>query len=301
MLKRILWVALAGCGVVIVALIIYLLPAHLEIRDVQPSVPEAKAFDVLKDADNKPIRVSAILTSSQHAPGRPIGHHSIVIEWADGRIFLIDAGMDESASMEFGRLLQLLWSAEPAQFHTTVFDAIGARAEQIAGIGFTHLHIDHTQALAAQCKGQPKFKIYQTADQHVLHNVNTRESAEILRTCPDATVIETDSLVPLEGFPGLGLLPLGGHTPGSTLFAVAVEDQLLLFSGDITNSKRDLLNDAGKGMFYSYLVVPEDTGRTQLLRGWLRDMDQLPNVHVLVSHDIEDMQALNKGLKEESS
>ena len=58
------------------------------------------------------------------------------------------------------------------------------------------------------------------------------------------------------------------------------------------------MNDAGKGAFYSYLVVPEDTGRTQLLRGWLRDMEQLPNVHVLVSHDIEDMQALNKDLKE---
>ena len=49
---------------------------------------------------------------------------------------------------------------------------------------------------------------------------------------------------------------IGGHTPGSTLFAVADGGRLLLFTGDITNSKADILENRGKGFVYSYLLVP---------------------------------------------
>ena len=99
------------------------------------------------------------------------------------------------------------------------------------------------------------------------------------------------AVMAVDGFPGLGLVALGGHTPGSTLFAVAVGDHLWLLSGDISNSKTDLLNDIGKGFFYSYLVVPEHTGRSELLRPWLAALDAKADTTVIVSHDLPDIAA----------
>ena len=90
---------------------------------------------------------------------------------------------------------------------------------------------------------------------------------------------------------GLGIAGLGGHTPGSTMFAVAVNGRLWLFSGDTTNSKADLLSDTGKGFLYSYLMVPEDTARTGELRRWFAGLDAEADMQVVVSHDIADIEA----------
>jgi hypothetical protein len=95
--------------------------------------------------------------------------------------------------------------------------------------------------------------------------------------------------MPVEGFPGLGMVALGGHTPGSTLFAIAVRGRLWLLSGDIANSKADLVSDTGKGFLYSYLMVPENTGRTEMLRGWLTGLDAESDMTVLVSLDLPDV------------
>jgi glyoxylase-like metal-dependent hydrolase (beta-lactamase superfamily II) len=95
----------------------------------------------------------------------------------------------------------------------------------------------------------------------------------------------------VEGFPGLGVIALGGHTPGSTLFAVAIGDQLWLLSGDISNSKADLLSDTGKGFLYSYLLVPENTARNDVLRPWLGELDAEEDMIVIVSHDLFDIAA----------
>jgi glyoxylase-like metal-dependent hydrolase (beta-lactamase superfamily II) len=92
-------------------------------------------------------------------------------------------------------------------------------------------------------------------------------------------------------FPGLGIVELGGHTPGSTLFAVASENRLWLFSGDTTNSKADLLDNKGKGFLYSTILVPENTARTQALRSWLAGLDANHDVTVVVSHDLADIEA----------
>ena len=85
---------------------------------------------------------------------------------------------------------------------------------------------------------------------------------------------------------------MGGHTPGSTLWAVAVDDKVLLFSGDITNSKHKLDADEGKGFLYSFIFVPEDTARTAELRAWLRELDAKPEFSVVVAHDIKQMASI---------
>jgi hypothetical protein len=53
----------------------------------------------------------------------------------------------------------------------------------------------------------------------------------------------------------------GQSAPGSTLFAVAVQERILRFAGDTTNSKAVLLDDRPKAWWYRYLAVPEYTAR----------------------------------------
>lgn len=96
-------------------------------------------------------------------------------------------------------------------------------------------------------------------------------------------------MMAVEGFPGLGVVALGGHTPGSTLFVIAVEGRVWLLSGDITNSKADLLSDTGKGFFYSYVLVPEHSARSGMLRSWLGRLDANRDMTVVVSHDLADI------------
>ncbi|MFT4521043.1 MAG: ABC-type sulfate/molybdate transport systems ATPase subunit, partial [Halioglobus sp.] len=52
----------------------------------------------------------------------------------------------------------------------------------------------------------------------------------------------------------------------------------------------------GKGWVYSNLLVPEDTARTAQLRQWLRALSKRPEVVVVVSHDLGDIQ--DSGLSE---
>lgn len=294
MRKKWLIALLGMLAATLIGAVLYLLPAHMQVRDVRPSLPDASALRALTESDNKPVRVSAVLTSSQRSLRGSIGHHAVVVEWADGRLFLIDAGMDAENAAEFGRLMELLWSSDPAEFHTTVFDALGERSSQVAAVGFTHLHIDHVQGIELACASEPPFVVVQSRHQRELQNMNTEESATILESCPRGEPIDAGNLTEVPGFPGLAIYALGGHTPGSTLFAVAVDDQVLLFPGDITNAKSDLIHDRDKGFVYSFLLVPEDTARTRDLRSWLRDMQDQADIHVYVSHDLADMRELNR-------
>lgn len=271
---------------------LYLLPAQLDIRQIGPGLPDVAQFEALRRTANGPVSVSAIRTSSQESEVLSLGHHTVVIEWADGRLMLIDAGMDAAAARDFGRLMEWLYGAQPAEVHTTAVRELGDRLQDVAAIGFTHLHIDHTQGAVALCANNPRMKVVQTNLQRTTHNVNTTEGAAIVAGCRQADAIDADTLTELADFPGVGIYSLGGHTPGSTLFAVAVEERILLFSGDITNSKTDLVEDTGKGFAYSYLVVPENTDRTAELRLWLHGLDQTDHMSVYVSHDIGDMEGL---------
>jgi len=271
---------------VVVALVIYLLPAHLEVRDNQTALPSLSNIKQVASSDDLPIQVSYILTSSQSIPGGTTGHHSIVIEWQDGRSFLIDTGMDAGAAIEFGSLLETMWGADPVAVKTTTQEALANKQRQASGVGLTHLHIDHSQGLEALCAALTNLMLFQTAVQHNVHNMHTTEGAELAANCRK-TEIGGDVLTPVPGFTGLAMYNLGGHTPGSTLFVVSTLDETYLFSGDTTNSKADIDNNTPKPWWYSYLIVPEDTNRTAQLREWLKEIDTQQGYTVVVSHDVD--------------
>ena len=280
--------------IVIVVLLagVLLIPPHLQTLRVEPPLPSEAELRALLAVENGPVGVRYLNTSSQRGPNGGAGHNVFVIEWAGGELFMIDAGMDRATAAEFSRLIEFAMGASAAEIHGSVAELLGDDIERITGVAFTHLHIDHTQGVLAFCEARGEgARRYQTRWQAELHNFNTVEGAAIVaQSCLQPGELSGGNILTAEGFPGLGIVGLGGHTPGSTLFAAAIDDRLWLFSGDTTNSKANLLNNVGKGFLYSNILVPENTGRTEALRLWLTGLDANDDMTVVVSHDLADIE-----------
>jgi glyoxylase-like metal-dependent hydrolase (beta-lactamase superfamily II) len=272
---------------------IALVPPHLQIRSVEPSLPDVAGLRALLSVENGPVGIRYVNTSSQALGQGELGHTVFLVEWANGNLFMVDAGMDRKTAVEFGRLMESVLGAEEAVSHGTIAELLGEDTMRVMAVGYTHLHIDHAQGTVPFCAARGSgASVFQTSWQADLHNFNTEESAAIVaESCLEPGTLGEGAVMDVDGFPGIGLVALGGHTPGSTLFAVAVGDRLWLLSGDISNSKADLLNDTGKGFLYSYLIVPEHTGRSELLRPWLAALDAEADTTVIVSHDLPDIAA----------
>jgi glyoxylase-like metal-dependent hydrolase (beta-lactamase superfamily II) len=285
--------AVALVGLLLVAAIAFLVPPHLQVRGVEPDLPSEAALRALLSVDDGPSSVRYVATSEQALPRGRLGHTTILVEWANGKLFMIDAGMDRAAAAEFGELMETALGAGPAVSHGNIAELLGDDARRVSGVAFTHLHIDHVQGLNSLCEARGAgASVYQTSWQAELHNFNTEEGAEIVEdSCLEAGTLSGASVMTIEGFPGLGVVALGGHTPGSTLFAIADNDRLWLLSGDTTNTLTDLLTNTGKGFLYSSLLVPENTARTAALRGWLAGLDSNEDMTVVVSHDLDALEA----------
>ena len=89
--------------------------------------------------DDQPLRVSVINTASQpmarsgvldaerdpdSAQPYVMSHPSFVLEWADGRILLIDTGMTPEQATAFGKPIQMIRDAQPIEPHQSTADAL---------------------------------------------------------------------------------------------------------------------------------------------------------------------------------
>lgn len=293
-MRLFLWIVAGGILAVALVLAAIVVPALLQVRSVEPPLPSEDELRALLEVEDGPVRLHYVNTSSQAIGDRALGHTVFLAEWANGDVFMIDAGMDRDEAIEFGGLMETLLGAAPARAHGTIAELLGPDGvERVKGVAFTHLHIDHSQGTVPFCEARgPGARVFQTRWQADLHNFNTEEGAAIVRdSCLEPGAMSGETILRPEGFPGLGVVALGGHTPGSTLFAIPVDGRLWVFSGDITNTKQDIVTDTGKPFLYSHLMVPEHTGRTGQLRRWLAELDGRPDIRVIVSHDLMDVEA----------
>ncbi len=268
--------------------------AHWDIRQVNPALPSLEDLDARLNTDNGPVQIRYLLNASQSNPGGgSLTHSSFLFEWSDGKQFLLDVGMDRQGTIEFGEISETVFGANPIQFHGTIADQLGPAAANITGLAFTHLHQDHTGGATALCsKAQGPVSVFQTRWQADWGNTVTEMGRVLLddASCLCFIKLPEPEVNTVPGFPGLLMISAGGHTPGSTVYAAKIEGYTWLFSGDITNSKQDLLSNTSKALWYSTLMVPESRKRLDTLRQWLANIDQLPNRQVVVSHDLDALQ-----------
>jgi len=195
-------------SLVVLGLAIFLVPPHLQTQGIEPDLPNEQALRDLMTTQNGPIAVHYVLTASQDVRGRDLGHTSFVIEWANGNLFLIDAGMDETGAEEFAELMAGISGGGDAKFFGKLGEQLGGELERVKGIGFTHLHIDHTQGVTAFCEARgPGTDLLQTDDQRDEHNFNTVEGAEIVvKSCLSRGTLQGREILTSDAFPGLGLI-----------------------------------------------------------------------------------------------
>ncbi|HXZ84200.1 MAG TPA: MBL fold metallo-hydrolase [Myxococcota bacterium] len=313
MLRRILIGLAALIVAAVAAAAIVLALDKRAINGIAPPLPspdEVLAFD--PDAD-LPVRLSWLNTATQPmsrslvldpardpTPSAPylMSHPSFVLEWADGRIFLVDVGMDPEAAEAFGRPFELVVGAGKIQPLGSGAARLGDALARVAGIAFTHEHPDHVEGVAELCRLHPKpIALFQGRLQVEETNFTTRPGQREISEakCLARRVLDGTRLLALPGFPGLAFFAAGGHTPGSQIFVAHVRGasgvRTWIFVGDIANQIDGVRQNVPKPSFYSLLIVPESTARLDALRRFLAELEREHGAGLLVSHDQLSLQA----------
>jgi glyoxylase-like metal-dependent hydrolase (beta-lactamase superfamily II) len=246
------------------------------------------------DTSSQAVPRSGVLGSADPHPERPyrLSHSSFVLEWPDGRILLVDTGMTREQAASFGGIAEWV-GAGPIEVHTTVAETLGGRQRDVAGIVFTHLHVDHVDGVTELCRdrGSSRISVFMTPQQAGAGNFTTNSVKATVDAlgCLDEVVLKGGELAELAGFPGVYVIAAGGHTPGSQIVVAAIDRgegrHRAVFTGDIVNNIDGIEYDVGKPLLYRMLVVPEADDRLGELRRFLRSLRDRGGFELLVSHD----------------
>ena len=301
-----------GMAVVITGLIW----THVVVQNARGPLPlMADVLDLAKAGD-VPVRVSVIETARQRmpranvldasrdpSPGAPyvMTFPAFVLEWADGRLLLIDAGMSRRRAAEFGAILTRFAGADPIEPGVSVGEALGEAASRVGGIVFTHLHVDHVEGLRELCdKAGHRIKVFMSALQYDQWTFTTAEGMTIVEEsgCAERIRLGEPRFQMLDGFPGVAVIPAGGHTPGSELIVAAVRDatgtvRRFAFIGDIANAIDGVRGDVPKPLLYRLLIIPEDDDRLGELRRYARSLEREHGFVVVPSHDGDHLKSLD--------
>jgi glyoxylase-like metal-dependent hydrolase (beta-lactamase superfamily II) len=226
---------------------------------------------------------------------------AFVITWADGRRFVIDAGLTPADAADFGRPLTWFTASGPMTSVGSLSTLIAPQS--INGMGFTHLHVDHTSGANDLCDAGADFTLYQTVEQFNLLNYLTYQQSDQLAevACSMRLLLasQDDLLREVQGFPGLYLVHVAGHTPGSQVFIVHVQQgrktMTYILAGDLANHRDGVLYNIPKPAWYSRWIVPESLPQLDLARRWLKFLDDQSSMTVLLSHDRQALMSSGVG------
>ncbi|MFP6639499.1 MAG: ABC transporter substrate-binding protein [Myxococcota bacterium] len=302
------WTAgLALIALIVAGALLYQAHRAISLERVPLPSPSHLADRLEAEEAHGPIRLYWINTASQTLPTSGVmdtagtaegdlefemSFPAFVLEWADGRLLLVDAGMDEAGARSFGAPLSAMGLAEAMRPHTSVADALGDARKRVKGIVFTHLHADHVGGLSALCQtGEVDARVFMTDAQSKRPNFTTSGGLEqvLEANCVETETPVAEALAPVPGFPGVGIIAAAGHTPGSQLIVARIGSgpsaRNVVFTGDIVNHAQAIPLDRGKPFLYRTFLVPEDESRQSSLRGFLRDLHDRQGFGLLVSHD----------------
>ncbi len=281
--------------------------AHMAINSERAVLPAREAIVAADKVADRPVRLRWINTASQPMPRaavldrsadpRPsdpyvMSHPSFVLEWADGRLLLVDVGMNRAGATAFGRRIEMLSGGGPIEPHPSVAERLAEQRGRVQGVLLTHLHFDHVSGLAdLGTGGDHPVPVFMTEAQVERPNFTTRGELRQLQAIPFVRIerLAGGALPDVPGFPGVYVIAAGGHTPGSQIIVAHVSGpdgtHGYVFTGDIVNNIDGINYNIPKPFLYRLLIVPESEGRLAELRGFLRDLRDADGLTLLVSHD----------------
>ena len=306
--KKLVLALLALVVLAVLAAGVGLLWAHVSLRGERPPLPPADRVASALSADGeRPVSLRWINTASQDMPRSAVlepeldptpdapyrmSHPSFILEWKDGRILLVDVGMTPDQAASFGGPAELV-GARPIEPHAPAATRLGPRRDDVQGVVFSHMHVDHVQGVVALCDGRREpLRVFGTKGQLVRTNYTTQPARDVVgeAACVELVALEdAGPLIALDGFPGVRIIEAAGHTPGSQVVVAEVDDgagpKRYVFTGDVANARDGIRLDLPKPWYYSTFIVPEDTDRLGQVRRFVRDLAQEHDFTVLVQHD----------------
>lgn len=288
-MKLILKLAAGLIAIAVLGYGIYFGPSQIQTLSTAPGLPGENALREIMEAENSPTSVKLLLNASQVVGDQILAHTVFVAEWENGDRFLIDLGMEEETATEFAEYFVGLFGAGEDTFFGDIAQQLGDDITSVKGISLTHLHADHIQGIEVFCRANPEGAILLQSDtQQNVHNYTTRDSAKLVEeSCLTRGTLEGDKVLTNPDFPGIGIVPIGGHSPGAAVIAVAADGHLFLFAGDTTFRKEDLVSNTSKPIIYTTTVVPENRFQNARLRKWLAELDAKDDIDVIISHDLQ--------------
>lgn len=307
MLRKVLvaLVAVVALFVAVVAGGLFL--AKRAIRAIAPPLPSAAEIVAFDPSADLPVRLTWLNTARQKMPRSGViepsldptpdapyvmSHPSFVLEWADGRIFLIDVGMDRDSALAFGKPIEAISGGDPIEPLGSAAGKLGDALPRVAGVAFTHEHTDHTSGVAELCRlHEAPIRLVQNRLQVEESNFTTRGAQQQLvdAKCLKRELVSGGPLFAIDGFPGLAFFAAAGHTPGSQVFVAHVRGagrvRTCVFTGDVVNQIDGARRNLPKPHLYSVLLVPESTERLDVLRRLLGELEREHGATLLVSHD----------------
>jgi glyoxylase-like metal-dependent hydrolase (beta-lactamase superfamily II) len=207
-----------------------------------------------------------------------------VVEHKDGTV-LIDTGVNPEAKKVWPKSS---WEAFPVTKFTeenrleNQLKLIGLKLEDINFVVFTHLHLDHA--------GQA-FLFSNLKTPLVVHKKELMYAAYLMWLGKTGAYVPQD-LEPLKGapwytfdgehielLPGIELIHVGGHTPGSIMVKTTTDTgNTYIFTGDLVHLP-DELEVESKG----WLLGNADEYLTSLRK--LKLLARCPNTNLVISHD----------------
>lgn len=300
MIKRILIVALALILLGLAGISSLVLSAHQQIDDLNPPFPSLSQIRDSARVGGLPISLemfntasqmiekTSVLEASESGEMFEMSFPAFLITWENGRQFLVDAGMTESVATAFGKPSEIL-GAGPMQYHGALNSYVNV--DSIAGIGFTHLHQDHVDGVQTLCPEAKNLVIIQGEKQFTQTNYGTAQQNELLASldCGERLLIRDNRILKsIAGFPGLYMIDVAGHTPGSQVFVVHIKvegrNTTYVLAGDLANHFDGIDSNIPKPAFYSRFIVPENLKQLNRARIWLKQLDAEYNINVLISH-----------------
>ena len=255
---------------------------HLdEIRGVAGMIPGARALriNVLKFAESRRTKNFSV----KGAPAEPSvqARTAYQVVYAGGSV-MIDSGMDQQVHKFFGRGVEEPYDAEA---NLQVQMALrGAKS-----IVMTHEHGDHVAGVIrtpSLDEIAPKTVLTRAQVQTLITSPQMPEIKLTEETAKRYIVIDYEKYLPFA--PGFVLIKAAGHTPGSQMIYVALENgKEYLFVGDSAWHMDNIRLMKGKDA--SWIKEDEDALAAQLK--WLNGLAKSQkNLFIVVSHDDEQRQ-----------
>ncbi len=299
-LEELLVKALRIAGILSVAILLFAFLGwqYLTAREVVPaqsdySIDLLALRELATSSDGAlPLRVNhqviavaslprAAIFAAESFASHPMVHGAYQIVYPEGFV-IIDAGLGQAT-------FDSQMAGDEGHYDSDGFRRVLASLPMARSVILTHEHSDHIQGLS-------HVEDQSALTKNVIINARQHANPETEDLLP-AKLLE--SLVPIDAdqvtlvAPGVVLLPAAGHTPGSQIIYVHLQDGSdYLFLGDVVWHMDALRKLHYRPRLITDFFLDEDRAAVMAQIRTLHDLLNHPGLQLVVSHDIEQRKAL---------